>query len=802
MKPHPSKQPKTATPPSPQPAIDAPIPAIIKTARWIWPVENMWDLYNCYAQFRKAFDLPAVPKKAPLYITADQSYQLYINGHYVCRGPARGFQQSWPYDAVDVSAFLQKGRNCIAVRAYTPGISNFQYLHQGYAGLLVAAQWGKTRIQTDEQWRSRRQTGINRDRTPTSLQLFPQEDIDLRSEDPAWLQPDYDDSHWQPKTASTVWNGMPWYSLEPRGIPMLSETIVEAAHCIGVAEGKTLPPTEQSARNIAKHRHLEGLAHKPTSGAIAPALTFAATPKGQWRSYLIDFGKTVVGSILLDIPDAKGAESIETFHAETIDAEKLEPHFLPDAHCRMAFAHRLVCREGAQQHDFYHTFGFRYMVLTVRNNTAPLTVRLRLRTTLYPHDVRGSFASSDPLLEEIWQACAWTQQVCSLDVYVDTPWREQAQWWGDARVQAWNTFHLSGDDRLLLRGIRQIASQRTPAGITYGHSPTMAHGCVLPDFTLVWFCTLWDAYRQSGSAEAFLAQQPVIDSALAYFEEWTDPKNGLLRYDNRYWLFLDWTGLQKDGHSSVYNLWLLYALERLGELYTATGNRTQVRRLKQWEGRLRNSLRKLLRPSGLLCDGILPSGKLNPHCSIHAQTLCLMTGLAPEHEQTMLDTVLLPFLRNETADPVTPSAYWITYVYSLLAERGHAAEVLNHIRNRWQPMLAHGTTWENWQPQLGNESHSHAWSAHPLFHLMQILGGVRQSSPGWESIRYAPNFIGDHAATTTPSPRGDIHSRWQRTGDTIEATLTLPAGTRAEVILPGQSKQTVQSGTHHFSIPA
>jgi len=34
----------------------------------------------------------------------------------------------------------------------------------------------------------------------------------------------------------------------------------------------------------------------------------------------------------------------------------------------MAFAHRLICREGDQTHAFYHTFGFRYMVLTVRDS--------------------------------------------------------------------------------------------------------------------------------------------------------------------------------------------------------------------------------------------------------------------------------------------------------------------------------------------------------------------------------------------------------------------------------------------------
>jgi len=57
-----------------------------------------------------------------------------VNGEYVCRGPARGYQKSWPFDEVDIEKWLKKGRNVIAVRAYNPGRSNFQYIHQGYAG--------------------------------------------------------------------------------------------------------------------------------------------------------------------------------------------------------------------------------------------------------------------------------------------------------------------------------------------------------------------------------------------------------------------------------------------------------------------------------------------------------------------------------------------------------------------------------------------------------------------------------------------------------------------------------------------
>jgi hypothetical protein len=85
---------------------------------WIWPYDNRWDLHNAYALFRHDFTLDRVPRRAPLFITADQSYHLYLNGAVVGRGPARGFQSHWPYDEIDVARWLVPGRNVIAIRAF------------------------------------------------------------------------------------------------------------------------------------------------------------------------------------------------------------------------------------------------------------------------------------------------------------------------------------------------------------------------------------------------------------------------------------------------------------------------------------------------------------------------------------------------------------------------------------------------------------------------------------------------------------------------------------------------------------
>ena len=772
---------------------------IFERSRWIWPESHNWDLYNSYAVFRKSFAVSKIPAKAPLFITADQSYQLYVNGKYICRGPARGFQRSWPYDEVDVRRHLQRGTNTLAIRAHNPGFSNFQYLSQGYAGLLVAAQWGNVAIHSDKTWKCRRQSGVHRDTVPTSLQLFCQEHIDLRAEDPGWMAPEFDDTSWTGLVAEHPWNGMPWSSLEPRGIPMLEETVVLPSECLGESSARCARQY-RTTRDIARLRFTEGLGHKPCSSDIG-SIRVEPSGSGRFRSFLIDFGKTVVGSIGFHISDAVGGEIIDTLHTETIDSRTLSPHFVPDQGCRMAFGHRLICRPGRQTHTFYHAFGFRYAIITVRDSRSTMAISPFLRTTLYPLEKKGGFRSSDGELNRIWDACAWTERVCSLDAFVDTPWREQAQWWGDARVQAKNTFFLSGDTRLFRRGIQQIGMETTPDGVTYGHAPTMAHNCVLPDFTLIWMLTLWDFYWQTGSLEPFVANQGPIARALKYFGEHLDPKSGLVGYDERYWLFLDWTGLFKDGYSAVYNLWLLIALEKLAQLHRLAGSIRDSESLSGRAKKLRSAISKLVRKDGLIADGMTFDGQQVDSASIHAQTLAVMAAVRPDNHTTQFQNVLLPFIRGELVPEVSPSSYWITYVFEVLTDAGFGAEVVEFIRRKWKPMADFGTTWENFSPRPGEWSFSHAWSAHPLYHLMQTVGGIRQSQVGWKEIIFRPVFYSNYSRSTVPTPLGEIRSFWERKDRELVVELNLPEGMSARIILPNTKIEQIR-GHKKWKIPS
>lgn len=761
-------------------------------SRWIWPDGCAWDLTNCYALFRKRFELTELPAEAPLFLTADQSYRLFVNGRFVARGPARGFQEHWPYDEIDIRPFLVVGENLLAIRCHHPGRGTFQYVSRDVAGLLVAAQWGG--IRSDDTWRGIRQEGISRDAVPSSTQLFSQEHLDLRTETGDWTQLDFDDADWVTPT-QRPWNAGPWFSLEPRGIPLLEERDMGPGRLIGENSGQSASGYLR-VRDVVALRNREDRSHRPARSSDG-ILRVEPTGIGTFRSYLVDFGRSVVGNLSIEIEGAAGGEILDTHYAETVADATLTPDLVMPTECRISIGDRLICRPGSMRHHFYHHYGFRYLTLTVRDVTQPLVVRHHLQWTGYPLERSGEFTSSEHQFEDIWKICAWTQQCCALDAYVDTPWREQAQWWGDARVQGWNTFHLSGDTRLFRRGIAQIASQTIPEGLTFGHAPTVSHNCVLPDFTLIWMLTLWDDYWQTGSIETFLAHRDTVRRALDYFRRQTH--DGLVAYDPRFWLFLDWTGLLKDRFSSIYNLWLLLTLEKLAELNTLAHAPEEAADLTAWAADLRVALSRLLLPGGLLSDGINPQGQIVASTSLHAQTLALMARLDGLNEDSAIESLILPFVRGESSPEAPPSAYWITYLFDLLEEKGYAHEVVECIRRLWAPMIPHGTTWELFQPERGIQSFSHAWSAHPLHHLMRTLGGLTSTAAGWSSIRFQPLFIGDHCRTALPSPHGPLRTSWQRNDQGVKVCLNLPPGVTAQVHLPGLSTENVV-GTRHWQI--
>ncbi len=758
----------------------------MKNANWIWHGDPGYDLVNSWMQARREFTLKSVPTSAPIEVTADTQYRLYVNGIHLLRGPARGFQKSWPYDEIDIAPYLRKGRNVLAVLVHQNGISTFQYIHQGHAGLLLEGSVGDEDLSTGPRWRVRPAPGYQRVTARVSLQLGFQECFDARLDDDAWLHPGYDDSSWlQPKTRPLGCE--PWPALEVRGIPHLREEVRFPQAVVSAASGKCVGGPDV-VRQYAREKRL----WKKSKAGLP--LDVPATGKGKFTAVCVDFGREVVGSLRLSVEGAAGGEIVDTIVTEGLRG--LEPGILDPhtSHCREAFGNRLILRPGRTDHEQFDYWGFRYAVVIVRNTSKKIRLALKLHGVGYPMELKGDLRTDNERINRIYELSTWTQQCCMLDAYVDCPWREQAQWWGDARVQAANTFFLSADSRLFARGIRQLAAQELDNGLTYGHAPTMAHNCILPDFTLTWILTHRDYWWQTGDLRLFNEMKPRVHRALDYFHQFT-ADHGLLIHDPRYWLFLDWCPIFKEGAPTLYNLFYLAALRAAVELFRLSGELDAAARYAAREQKLLAAIRSRLFKDGRFYGGLDGAGKPVEQNSAHVYAWAILLDLYPECHAAFVEKHLLPVVQGKHADPLTPSPFFMTYIFDALKKTGRLFETLTCIERWWGEMVDRGLTTaiEVWSAAPGNGSLCHAWSAHPIVHLSNILLGVWQTGAAWETIRFSPTFAhAERAHGRVATPRGAIAVGWEKAAASIRVSLELPPGVWADVELPGARRQRVQ----------
>jgi len=161
-----------------------PMPDLSKAA-WVW--NDAAALKGgagvaAHVWFRKTFDLTEEPTAATVLITADNGYDLFVNGQGI--GSDLGYgQEHWKsVEKYDVANLLVKGRNVIAVHAQMLG---------GSAGLVAAmradfSQDLPLNIRTDATWK---------------MTAKPPRD---------WQQIATDDSSWKPAVELCLNGGGPW----------------------------------------------------------------------------------------------------------------------------------------------------------------------------------------------------------------------------------------------------------------------------------------------------------------------------------------------------------------------------------------------------------------------------------------------------------------------------------------------------------------------------------------------------------------------------------------------------------------
>src|ERR1700679_3238409 len=149
--------------------------------------------------FRRSLGLAAVPASYVVRVSADNRFILYVNGHRVGDGPARGDLTHWRYERFDLAPLLHPGDNLITATVWNWGVySAVAQFPDRPAFLLESEATGADSISTGDdkagQWLVEADPGhrpLGRD-TVTYKDYFaagPGEEIDAAHYDWEWNSP-------------------------------------------------------------------------------------------------------------------------------------------------------------------------------------------------------------------------------------------------------------------------------------------------------------------------------------------------------------------------------------------------------------------------------------------------------------------------------------------------------------------------------------------------------------------------------------------------------------------------------------
>lgn len=662
-------------------------------------------------------------RRAVLFITADSRYKVWLNGQFLGRGPARCWPHAQSVDQWDVTAWLRTGANTLCVHVYQPGYSHFAYVHRGATGLLAWLERdGQVVLTTDTTWRVRRDPSFDSRVHRVSIYGSGVEVRDLALVE-AWTEPDFDASGWETPRVVAPPGGYPWTGLRLRELPLLVER-----------ETPTALVAHWTSTALCLHLNDPHAALRTAWQAAEPAALpndqdgwlSAVLGSGQSGYWLYDLGQDFTCQGWLEVERAAGDEQLAVSYVESVVAG--QPVISdPDTYCRVRLTDCYRLRPGEQRLEPFALRGGRYLLLHLTSQSgAQVRFRLHVQVADYPLVIRKSVELADPQLRDIAAMCQRTFAACLQDGFVDSVWRESSQWVGDALPQALTMAALSDDVRPLRQVIRMAAEGAYPDGVLPSVLPGEVHAYTVVDYNLIWIELLALYWRLTGDAAFVHEHWAALTRILHRFQQ-DVAADGLMRSQPGRRLFLDWAPLSRHEPNAVYNLHWLLARQ------TATALAGEVGLPMEQCVDMRERLRAAFWQDGRWWDDL---GRTT--YSQLATALALLTGCSEADEtDALLDAIVgRSFDLTDDHRPghmVLASPFMHHYVFQALRRYGRHAEVVEIVRRRWGRWAAAGcpTTWENWQIDFPDGSRCHGFSAHPLYHLVEMtpLLTQRQGEP-------------------------------------------------------------------------
>jgi hypothetical protein len=757
-------------------------------AKWIsYPGNSSWD-YGVYL-FRKEVQIGTKPDKFIVHVSADNRYKLYINGVYVCNGPARSHLFKWNFESIDISSYLHPGKNSISSIVWNFAGHRPVAQISGQAGFIIQ---GNSKVEhivnTDTSWLVLKDNAYK----PLSVNINqfyvvgPGEEFNCEKHPWNWMNEDFATSEWKQaqevETAKPVgcmgeWGGASLHLLSQREIPLM----------------------EEKNQRFFKVRRTD-ISNIPEGFLKGEApITISANSKVK---ILVDQNSLTTAYPILNF--SKGGKStLKLTYAESLfdsNGDKGNRNNIENKHI-IGNSDVVFC-DGGNNRVFQTLWWrtFRYVELEIETKDEPLVLNdFYSIFSAYPFEEKASFNCDNSQLKDIWNVGWHTQRLCANETFFDCPYYEQLQYIGDARIQALVSTYVSGDSRLTRNAISILHDSQMPLGITQSRYPS-SQAQIIPTFSLVWVTMVYDYWMLNDDPVFVKSMIPGMQETLNWFRSRLD-STGMLG-PVEWWNFVDWVyskgwengspSAARTGNSSIISLQFVYTLEKAADVFEAYKMNDIADDYRNLADKIKKSVYQRCFDSN---RGLIADSPEKATFSQHANILGILTNTFP---QTADKTKIINTILSDK-DLAQCTLYFKFYLFEALEKAGHADELIPAL-TPWKKMVDGGLSTFAETPDP-TRSDCHAWSASPVYYFLSQVAGIKPASPGFKTVTVEPNF-GDLKTIDAAMPHklGLIQVKLQRTKEnSVSGEIILPDQLKGIFIWKGGQRQ-LKGGINKINI--
>lgn len=745
--------------------------------------------YGVY-YFRKEINVTRTNQPYVVDVSGDNRFKLFVNGRQVTLGPTRSDLAHWNMRRVDLAPFFQEGQNIVAAVVWNDGLYKPEANISYRTGFLIHPESEAAKsLTTDASWLCIKDRGYSplAVHVPGYYAAGPGEQVDMRKSISDWALASADVSTWQKAVivapfqrvgANEGWGTYPGWMMEE----------------------STLPQSELKTERLRKVRKIIGAKSGKMFLQGKSPVTIAPNSK---MTCIIDNGQLTNAYFHLAFSKGKDAR-ISIGYAEALYDDNLHKGNRNDIENKHFIGRKdSLIANGADGQEFntleWRTY--RYVVLKVETEDEPLIINDLYGTfTGFPFTLKASIGNCPDELKDIFSIGWRTARLCAIETYMDCPYYEQLQYFGDSRIQALISYYMTGDDRLAKNMLLQADQSRNYEGVTQSRYPSQLAQWIQP-YALHHIFSMHD-YMMLGTDSLFLKSLLMGErTILNYFMNYVSEDGRVKGLPG--WNFSDWVenhpnwsrGIAlpgNDGCNAVLDLQLLYAYQMAADLEKHIGMKAYADLYAKKAVQLRAAiLKNYWRPA----VGLLSDRSDKDIYSQHANALAILTGVVENDEATRIAGKLFADTTMAQA-----SIYFKFYVHQALVRAGLGDDYLNRL-GKWREYMRLGmTTWGETSDVEGTRSDCHAWSASPNIELFRTVIGIRSDNPFFSHVRIEPH-LGNLKAIdgAVPSPKGMIRVRYKRIGAKLNAEVELPEGLSGDFVWKGKTF-ALHSGRQSLSV--